>query len=352
MARLESTLYLLLPLLNYLAKSTGESISECFTGEQKTLRINCGSGYMLRITNTFYGFSNSNTCSFRAGDCTQLEHTPYPCTGRDSCLITVPRSGKRLDNCDKNSTYFQVQYTCDPVIETTDICQSSVLTAQRGYISTPRFPSNYRDNLDCLTRIRVDPSQQINLTVIDMDLEINGTYGCKDWMYAFNQYRSVTLCGLRFNEKLTTLQSNEISIKFQSNELTNKKGFWILYEAWPPLIPSQPSTTERLTVPPQITTSPEVQTTKIAPLITSNTAVSNTKEEKLPFVAIVSSVIGTLTFILIVLLIILVYRWWNDKKDTSYKRKSQDVEYLDTRNPAYRSSTGTEFSGVEIYYNR
>lgn len=68
-------------------------------------------------------------------------------------------------------------------------------------------------------------------------------------------------------------------------------------------------------------------------------------------VAIVSSVIGTLTFILIVLLIILVYRWWNDKKDTSYKRKSQDVEYLDTRNPAYRSSTGTEFSGVEIYYN-
>jgi len=68
-------------------------------------------------------------------------------------------------------------------------------------------------------------------------------------------------------------------------------------------------------------------------------------------VAIVSGVIGTLTFILIVLLIILVYRWWQDRRDATYKRKSQDVEYLDARNPAYRSSTGTEFGGIEIYYN-
>ena len=104
------------------------------------------------------------------------------------------------------------------------------MTSQRGYISTPRYPNTYPDSRDCTTRILVDPSQQINLTVIDMDLEINGTYGCHDWMYAFNAYRSVTLCGRRSNEKLVTLQSNEISIKFQSDEQTHKKGFWIYYE--------------------------------------------------------------------------------------------------------------------------
>ena len=63
-----------------------------------------------------------------------------------------------------------------------------------------------------------------------MDLEINGTYGCYDWMYAYNQFRSVTLCGRRGNERLNSLQSNEISIRFQSDKHGNKKGFWLYYE--------------------------------------------------------------------------------------------------------------------------
>lgn len=117
------------------------------------------------------------------------------------------------------------------VIETQDICRTPFLTAQSGYISTPRYPNNYRDNLTCLTQIRVDPSQNINLTVIDMDLDRNGTYGCNDWLDAYNQYRSVTLCGRRTNEKLTTLMTNSISVKFQSDgRPSNKKGFWIYYE--------------------------------------------------------------------------------------------------------------------------
>ena len=82
-------------------------------------------------------------------------------------------------------------------------------------------------------QIQVDPSQNINLTVIDMDLDRNGTYGCNDWMYAYNQLRSVTLCGRRTNEKLTTLRTNSIFMKFQSNSQVNKKGFWIYYEGKP-----------------------------------------------------------------------------------------------------------------------
>lgn len=116
------------------------------------------------------------------------------------------------------------------MFETKDICKTQLLTAQRGFISTPRYPNNYRENTDCLTQIQVHPSQFINLTVIDMDLDRNGTYGCNDWMYAFNQYRSVTLCGRRTNEKLTTLRTNSISMKFQSDGQVNKKGFWIYYE--------------------------------------------------------------------------------------------------------------------------
>ncbi|WAR07340.1 CUBN-like protein [Mya arenaria] len=349
---------LILTLIQGLGCVTGESVSACFRDNEKALQISCGSGYMVRITGTFYGYSYTNTCSFRPGDCTQAKHTTYPCTGYDSCTISLPTAGvgKRLTECDNYSTYFQVEYTCEPVTQTTDICRQTTLTSQRGYISTPHYPGNYRDNTGCETNIKVDPSQQINLTVIDMDLEINGTYGCHDWMYAYNQHRSVTLCGRRSNEKLVTLQSNEITITFQSDVRTNKKGFWIYYEAWPPLVVTRPPTMRPMTHVPSH--SPDETTSTPGPVqgISSSTASQNhtpaAKKEKLPFVAIVSGVIGTLTFILIVLLVILVYRWLQDKRDAAYKHKAPDIEYLDARNPAYRSSTGTEFGGIEIYYNR
>lgn len=347
-------------LLVSTASCSGESVSACFNSTQKSLQISCGSGYMLRIRKAFYGYSYSGQCSFNPGDCTQLEHESYPCIGRDYCSINLPSGnyGQRIPFCEKYSTYFQVEYTCEPVIQTTDICQSTILTSQSGYIATPRYPSNYRDNTDCLTRIRVHPSQKINLTIIDMDLEINGTYGCHDWMYAYDQFLSVTLCGRRGNERLNSLQSNEISIKFQSDKQGNKKGFWLFYEAYPPLpsttVPTTPKRTQAPTDPPtqrpsQTQNRPSKSVT--IPVTKHTQTVNSTSEEKLPFAAIVGGVIGTLTFILIILLILLAMKWWREKKQTVYKRSPKDVEFLDARNPAFRSSSGSEFQGVELYYN-
>ena len=117
------------------------------------------------------------------------------------------------------------------MIDTYDICKpNGSIRAQRGFISTPKYPKNYPNSRDCLVKIIAHPSQTINLTIIDMDLQINGTYGCHDWMYAFNHERSVTLCGRRTNEKLTTLRSSEISIRFWSDQNINNKGFWVYYE--------------------------------------------------------------------------------------------------------------------------
>lgn len=243
------------------------------------------------------------------------------------------------------------------MIQKADICQSTMLTEQSGYIATPRYPSNYRDNTDCLTVIRVHESQKINLTIIDMDLEINGTYGCHDWMYAYNQFRSVTLCGRRGNERLSSLQSNEISIKFQSDRHGTKKGFWLFYEAYPPLPPTIPPTTPEPTPTTRSPTTQKPSRTQtesskgVTIPVTKHTQINTTSEEKLPFAAIVGGVIGTLTLILIILLILLAMKWWREKKQTVYKRSPKDVEYLDARNPAFRSSSGSEFQGVELYYN-
>lgn len=343
-----------------ISTCAGESVSACFNNTQKSLHINCGSGYMLRITKAFYGYSYRGSCSFSPGDCTQLELEAYPCIGRDTCSINLPSGnyGQKIPSCDKYSTYFQVDYSCEPVILSRDICQSPLLTSQSGYLATPRYPSNYRNNKDCLTVIRVHKSQKINLTIIDMDLEINGTYGCHDWLYAFDQFRSVTLCGRRGNEKLNSLQSNEISIRFQSNRQRNKKGFWLYYEAYPPLPPTTTSSTPKPTPAPRTTpTQQRSQSQKensigVTNPVTKHTqTINTTSEEKLPFAAIVGGVIGTLTFILIILLILLAMKWWREKKHTVYKRSPKDVEYLDAKNPAFRSSSGSEFQGVELYYN-
>lgn len=347
-----SLTFVVLYMISYV--DAGEFVSACFNNTQKTLQITCGSGKMLQITKAFYGFSNSGQCSFTPNDCTTAEHEAYPCTGQNTCSINLPsgRYGQKIPECNKYSSYFQVEYECEPVILTSDICRTQLLTAQRGFIATPRYPSNYRSNTDCLTRIRVHKSQNINLTIIDMDLEINGTYTCEDWMDAYSTTRSVTLCGRRTNEKLTTLESNEISIRFQSDNKGEQKGFWVYYEAYPPLPTTEPPKTDPPTEPAK---TPQQQnqdsgTTDPTSQVAKSTS-SSQSSEKLPFVAIVAGVIGTLTFVLIVLLVLLALKWWREKKQTSYKRNAKDIEYMDARNPAFRSSTGTEFQGVEIYYN-
>lgn len=282
---------LLAILLMTLSSCSGESISACFNTTQKSLHINCGTGYMLRIRKAFYGYSYSRQCSFSPGDCTQLEHEAYPCIGRDYCSINLPSGnyGRKIPVCNEYSTYFQVEYTCEQVIKTTDVCTSTVLESQSGYIATPRYPSNYPNNQDCLIQIRVNPSQKINLTIMDMDLEINGTYGCHDWMYAFDQFLSVTLCGRRGNERLNSLQSNEISIKFQSDKMGTKKGFWLYYEAYPPLPPTTTTTTPKPTPTPRITPRPTprptkklIQTPATIP-VTRHTPTVKSNKEKLPF---------------------------------------------------------------------
>ena len=102
--------------LKHFVSVSGESVSACFNNTQKSLQLNCGTGYMLRITNAFYGYSYRGQCSFSPGDCTQLEHETYPCIGRDSCSINLPSGnyGQRIPACDKYSTYFQVEYSCVP----------------------------------------------------------------------------------------------------------------------------------------------------------------------------------------------------------------------------------------------
>lgn len=95
----------------------GHTISACFSSN-KSLDIDCGAGYMIHITKTFYGFSLSGQCRLMEGEagtgCTVDDQTQYPCVGQRYCSINLPTGqfGINIPSCRQRSNYYQVEYLC------------------------------------------------------------------------------------------------------------------------------------------------------------------------------------------------------------------------------------------------
>ncbi|XP_062577105.1 CUB and sushi domain-containing protein 3-like [Saccostrea cucullata] len=323
---------------------TGEisSASACFSRSNK-IDIQCSPRTMLRIHKVFFGYNSEGRCSFTPGDCIYTEHENYPCVGKETCSINLPSGGfgRKIPSCQQESTYFQVDYECIPAYMTRSICNVEDLRDQSGYLASPGYPNNYPSNLDCSARIYVKPNQNIRLFVIDMDLETNGSVRCMDYLYARDKSRSITLCARRANEPISIMW-DELFIQLMSNGIENHKGFWLYYEADPPLL----TTT---TAPLVLRTTAEILEDEApAPLTRTNTVRMQTQENKLPFVAIIGGVIGTLSFILLVLLILLGVKWWKERR-----RRMDKNRFIEVQNPAYRNSTEFRNSNVpsDNFYN-
>ncbi|XP_059178782.1 uncharacterized protein LOC131957938 [Physella acuta] len=355
-----SLLYTCLLLASFsITKTKGEIVSSCF-GVNKTINFDCGVGNMVHITRTFYGFNPNGQCRLIEGEagveCTLDEHAEYSCVGQQSCSINLPSGqwGVSIAACGQRSNYFQVEYTCVPVSSVTNICNQQKLTAQSGYIMTPRYPSKYIDQKECSTTILVHPSQKLNLHIIEMDLEPRGRTDCADLLYFNDKLRSITLCGQRTNNSYS-MHSNFLTIQLQSSSGGLSKGFWLYYEAVPPLPTSltpPPVAQQKVTAadetqndssdvkvgePKQINesgqqslfmTTLKTQSRTTVPMY----SVSKNSGKQLPFAAIAGGVIGTLSLILVLLLLLLFIKWCKERK----YNKAEKI--LEIRNPAFRSS--------------
>lgn len=327
---------------------TGEisSASACFNKATK-IDIQCPERTMLRIHRVFFGYSPDNHCSYSPGDCTYTEHENYPCVGKERCSINLPSGGfgRKIPSCKQESNYFQVDYECVPAYMTRSICNVEDLRDQSGYLASPGYPNNYPANLDCAARIRVNPNQLVKLFVIDMDLETNVSIECTDYLYARDETRSVTLCARRANEPIP-IQWGELFIQLVSNGIENHKGFWMYYEADPPLPKPTTPSVQRTTPDTQREGQAWEESENPLPMTRTDTLKMQTKESKLPFVAIIGGVIGTLSFILIVLLVLLGLKWLKERR-----RRMDKNRFIEVQNPAYRNST--EFRNVpnDNFYN-
>ncbi|XP_022293857.1 uncharacterized protein LOC111104287 [Crassostrea virginica] len=327
----------------FLDLTAGEisSASACFANADK-IDIQCAPRTMLRIHRVFFGYNPQGRCSFTPGDCIYREHENYPCVGKERCSINLPSGGfgRKIPSCQQESNYFQVDYECVPAYMTKSICNVEDLRDQSGYLASPGYPNNYPANLECSARIRVNPDQSIKLFIIDMDLETNVSVQCMDYLYARDKVHSITLCARRANEPIS-ITWDELFIQLVSNGIENHKGFWLYYEADPPLLKTTTPSPQRTTAVTWVKDDDAP-----APITRTDTVKMQTEESKIPFVAIIGGVIGTLSFILIVLLILLGLKWWKERR-----RRMDKNRFIEVQNPAYRNSN--EFRNVpsDNFYN-
>ncbi|BFZ09684.1 hypothetical protein BsWGS_12723 [Bradybaena similaris] len=346
------TVCLLLAQMCVFRTVTCHVVSACFSSSNKSLDVDCGAGYMVHITKTFYGFSPSGQCrrldSEAGTGCTFDDQTRYPCIGHRTCSINLPTGqlGVNVPACGQRSNYFQMEYTCVLASSVSDICRTGEITAQYGYIKTPSYPANYKEQDDCSTKIVVNPNQKLNLNIIDMQLEELNKTDCTDLLYLNDKLRSITLCGQRNNGSYS-MHTNYLFIELQSRSWGRSKGFWLYYEAVPPL----PST-QKSPVTPAVPSDDMDQAAKVKydPGKGSNSVLTTTSSrmysnntvflyhkvkgsgKQLPFGAIAGGVIGTLSLILLVLLVLLFIKWLRERKH--YKGE----KILEIRNPAFKSS--------------
>ncbi|XP_064628753.1 uncharacterized protein LOC135488191 isoform X2 [Lineus longissimus] len=317
------------------------SVSACFD-TQKTIRLACDAGYMVRIIQTFYGYSHTGQCAFKDGDCKLVDKEHYSCIGKQWCVINLPSGnlGNTIPGCsNKRSTYVQADYECIKASETVDICAVSEVTSQYGYITTPHYPRNYPNNKSCTITIRGRPTQTFTIDVLDFYLPVPSQTGCGDKLRLSSSTRELTLCGNRWNDRIfTTYQKNtSVKLEFTSDETSPMKGFWIYYEAIPliPTPPPPPTTTSTSTTQKEDTTRPSGG----SPGNSQNTSdgtediVKEKRRTGLPYpaAAIIGGVIGGLLLILAILVILLLIKRIREHKqlkasrtDLNTKRKTSN----------------------------
>jgi hypothetical protein len=111
-----------------------------------------------------------------------------------------------------------------------DICEHPLMTAQSGYIRSPRYPNNYPDDQNCSLTIRAPfREQKISLYIIDLNLE-SGDNQCVDSLHVFDKFRDNMVCASRWKSHFLDSISNTVRVSFSSNGNERRKGFWLYYE--------------------------------------------------------------------------------------------------------------------------
>ncbi|XP_071942939.1 cubilin-like isoform X2 [Antedon mediterranea] len=145
-----------------------------------------------------------------------------PIVSSDNTLLVVFQTDASV-----NYTGFQANYTTH--------CGGRI-RADQGVLTSPNYPSNYANNLDCQWHIVVSPGRTIQVNITEFQLQTS-TNCDSDYLQFFNgeSTNSPALgqpkyCGSVGVTMLTT-SSNLVVVKMVTDENTNNRGFRIVFTA-------------------------------------------------------------------------------------------------------------------------
>ncbi|XP_047442637.1 suppressor of tumorigenicity 14 protein homolog [Mugil cephalus] len=131
---------------------------------------------------------------------------------------------------EKNFPGFRANYSQIPLTEPK--CGGS-LTADKGFLSSPFFPSNYPPRTSCVWSIQVATDKFVKIQ-FNTFLVGNESKQCSSDYVEVNGQR---LCGHGLKSTVITSQSNQMTVKFNSDSSYVDQGFTAEYEAFIPTNP-------------------------------------------------------------------------------------------------------------------
>lgn len=104
-----------------------------------------------------------------------------------------------------------------------------VITQMNGSISSPSYPTTYRENIDCVWQISAPKGFRIHITFDDFDLrEVDEEKGCLDYLEiregtkVSSKFLSLN-CGRNFPDDIST-NSNNLRIFMHATSGTARRG--------------------------------------------------------------------------------------------------------------------------------
>ncbi|CAK8680068.1 unnamed protein product [Clavelina lepadiformis] len=113
--------------------------------------------------------------------------------------------------------------------------EPTIITEWNGTISSPNYPSNYANNLNCTWIIQAPANKLIKVRFLDFELQ-GCSYTVNDYLAVYDGnilYTGVEFCGSNKPKDFES-STNQVTINFISNDIISRKGFhfnWTFVDA-------------------------------------------------------------------------------------------------------------------------
>ncbi|VDM56930.1 unnamed protein product [Angiostrongylus costaricensis] len=211
---------LLFETAELITSSSGRCVWHIVAPEGQTVSLNITGAFLIFPSNGCLE-ETSDTIIVRDGYSAKAPLLDKIC-GDEIGYRTITSSGSRL--------YVELHSISPPPLSIGkyfSMC-GGLIFADHGVIQSPRYPDAYPSNSDCLWTVHVSEGYQVAVEVVYFHLEQHKECVYDRvvfWESSEVESPLITLCGVVTNRQIVTRKSNQMVIRFFSDNSVQKSGF-------------------------------------------------------------------------------------------------------------------------------